>query len=209
MKNNADTMNICGVVLAGGMNRRMGGRPKALLERNGRTFLELQLEEMSQLCRERILVTNEPERYKPVLERAKGEVRVVRDLQPGGGPLAGIQAALHAAASDMLWVVGCDMPCIHARAAEALEQLRAEADAEAAIARIGGRLHPLHGVYHRRCLPQVEAMLAEEERRLMRLFDRISWRAGDEVVFESKGIGLDFVRNINDPEQYNVFIERK
>lgn len=194
-------MNLCGVILAGGMNRRMGGQPKALLERNGRTFLELQLEEMA-LCRERIVVTNEPERYEVALGQVKGDVKVIRDLRPGAGPLAGIQAALHAAASDLLWIVGCDMPCISSEAAAVLAQLRAETDAEAAIAQIGGRLHPLHGVYHRRCLPQLEAMLAEDERRLMRLFDRINWRAAEEAVFESAGVGLGFVQNINDPAQY-------
>ncbi|TVY05538.1 molybdenum cofactor guanylyltransferase [Paenibacillus cremeus] len=201
-------MRLAGVILAGGMNRRMGGRRKALLTLDGRTFLGRQLEELAMLCEERILVTNEPEAYGDALRDVPGEVRVVRDLQPGKGPLAGLQTAMSVVESDVLWVVGCDMPHISAPVAAALARLLTAEEADAVIARLGGRLHPLHGVYHRRCLPLVEAMLVAGDYRVMRLFDRIRWLEVDETWLEREGLrgAVSFCQNINDPDDYEALL---
>lgn len=197
-----------GAILAGGMNRRMGGQSKALLKYEGRTFLARQLTELGRACSELILVTQEPERYEDELRSVavSGSIRVIPDLQPGKGPLAGLQAAMSAAENDELWVVGCDMPSVSARAAEAMSKVRRDSDSDAVIARLQGRLHPLHGIYHRRCLQTVERLLAKEDYRMMRLFGELHVQEVDGSFFEQQGIPTDFTRNINNPNEYNKLL---
>lgn len=196
-------MKRTGVILAGGQNRRMGGQSKALLKYEGRTFLSRQLTELDLICSELILVTQEPERYEEELSNFPGTVCLVPDLQPGKGPLAGIQAAMTAAGYDELWIVGCDMPRISSKAAEAMSELRSATDSDAVVARLKGRLHPLHGLYHRRGLQTVERLLTEGDYRMTRLLRELAVREVEDSFFEPRGIALDFTQNINNPDDYN------
>ncbi|MFB6365520.1 molybdenum cofactor guanylyltransferase [Paenibacillus elgii] len=195
---------MTGVILAGGQNRRMGGQSKALLMYEGNTFLARQLAELGSLCAELLVVTQEPERYEAVVHAFPGEspVRIIPDLQPGRGPLAGFQAAMRAASYEELWIVGCDMPWVDAEAAKALSELRSSVGANAAIAKIDGRLHPLHGIYLKACLPEAERLLAANDLRLMGLLDSVALQVADESFLERKGISKGFIRNINDPDEY-------
>ncbi|TBL67911.1 gephyrin-like molybdotransferase Glp [Paenibacillus thalictri] len=193
---------LTGVILAGGENKRMGGRLKALLEWGGRTFLELQLEQMNQICEETFIVTNRPE----LLTKYRSDkVRFTADVQPGLGPLAGMQAALRQIGDGAaVWLVGCDMPFVSAGAAAVMAALYEEYGVDAVIPCIDGRLQPLHAIYGRQCLAAVERHLEDGERRMMKLLDSIRWIAADEASFKKSGISLDFVQNVNTTQQYKL-----
>lgn len=79
-----------GVILAGGLARRMGGGDKALLELQGQTLLRLIEQRLAPQCSSVILNANGD------LSRFAGlDVRVAPDTIPGHpGPLAGVLAAL-------------------------------------------------------------------------------------------------------------------
>src|SRR5436190_9069378 len=84
-----------GVVLAGGLARRMGGGDKARLRIAGRTILERVLARMRPQCSALILNANgDPGRF------ADARLAVVPDSVPDfAGPLAGILAGLDWAAA--------------------------------------------------------------------------------------------------------------
>ncbi len=84
-----------GVVLAGGLARRMGGGDKARLRIGGRTILERVLARLAPQCAALILNANgDPARF------ADTGLAVVPDSVPDfAGPLAGILAALDWAAA--------------------------------------------------------------------------------------------------------------
>lgn len=197
---------LSGVILAGGENRRMQGRPKALLTLGGQTFLHRQLAVQSEICHELLLVLQPGSALEGELGAWAGRVRVVHDLQPGKGPLAGMQAALREARGETLWVVGCDMPCLSAPAAQLLAERMVQGNAEAAIACIDGRSHPLHGVYRRSALPALEAQLAAGDYRLMGWLDKLTVERVEETEFEAHGLRTDFVRNVNDPNDYVILL---
>lgn len=199
-------MPITGVVLAGGENRRMGGRMKALLPWNGRLMIERQLEAMEKVCAEIIVVVNRSELLAPYANHA---IRLVADIRPGLGPIGGMQAAFMQCSYDALWIVACDMPYISAEAAVMMAEMRAAGEYDAVVPHVQGRLHPLHGIYDRTCREQVDRLIDMGELRLTSLLDRINWHAADESLFLERGIDSRFIANINSPEEYKAYAERE
>ncbi|HKN11024.1 MAG TPA: NTP transferase domain-containing protein, partial [Pseudomonadota bacterium] len=135
-----------GVVLAGGLARRMGGGDKARLRIGGRTILERVLARLGPQCAALILNANgEPARF------ADTGLAVVADSVPDfAGPLAGILAALDWAAAhaprltDVVSVPG-DCPFLPDDLVARLLSARAAARTRLACARSGEWRHPVVG----------------------------------------------------------------
>lgn len=87
-------MKIAGVILAGGLARRMGGGDKALLEIGGETLLDRVIERLEPQVAEIVLNANgDPKRF------ARFGLPVVSDTVAGfAGPLAGVLAGMRWAA---------------------------------------------------------------------------------------------------------------
>jgi molybdenum cofactor guanylyltransferase len=133
-----------GVVLAGGLARRMGGADKAHIRIGGRTILERVVERLRPQCTALILNANDaPERF------ADTGLPVVPDSVPDyPGPLAGILAGLDWAAERSLeieWVVSVpsDCPFLPRDLVANLHDARVAASAQLACARSGERRHPV------------------------------------------------------------------
>ncbi|NRF95452.1 molybdenum cofactor guanylyltransferase [Paenibacillus frigoriresistens] len=194
---------ITGVILAGGLNRRMGGRLKALLPVQGQPLLLRQLEEMSSICKQVIVVTNEPEVLRPYLTSVSNiDVQCINDQYVQKGPLSGIHAASQLASEQHMWIVGCDMPFISAEAAKAMAILCQEANLDAVIPVLDGRAHPLHGVYSKLVGSEAEVLLKQEQYRLMGLLDHMDWKPVENDFFERQNIPSHFATNVNTPEEY-------
>lgn len=195
---------ITGVILAGGLNRRMGGRLKALLPVQGTPMFLRQLKEMSSICKQVIVVTNEPEVLRPYLSSVSNKnVQCITDQYVQKGPLSGIHAASLIASEQHMWIVGCDMPFISAEAAKAMAILCKEANSDAVIPVLDGRVHPLHGIYSRLVGSEAEVLLKQEQYRLMGLLDHIDWKPVENGFFERKNIPTHFVTNVNTPEEFD------
>ena len=95
---------VTGLVLAGGDSTRMG-RDKAFFDLGGETLLERQIRVLRDSGLERILVS-----LPPHLDVPGSNLTVIRDDEPGMGPLAGIVAALEHAPRHPLFVLAVDMP---------------------------------------------------------------------------------------------------
>jgi molybdopterin-guanine dinucleotide biosynthesis protein A len=195
---------VTGVILAGGENKRMGGKIKALLMFAGKRIVERQIREMKQICDDIIVVTNTPEPFLPILDKS---VRVITDQIPGKGPMSGMLAAFSAAGTPEVWVVGSDMPHISARAAQLMLNKRRKECCDAVIPVLEGKMHPLHGIYHRNCADVVSEHLSSGQHRLMGMIDRLNWAETDADFFLEAGIDLRFVSNLNTPEEYARALE--
>ncbi|MEW9700556.1 molybdenum cofactor guanylyltransferase [Paenibacillus sp. SI8] len=194
---------MTGVILAGGSNRRMGGRLKALLPVDGEPLLVRQLAEMGSICKQVLIITNAPEALaEPLSTVSNVDVQCFSDRYVQTGPLGGLHAACLAANEPLLWVVGCDMPYISAAAAKAMERQCVEAGCDAVVPVIDGRVHPLHGIYSRNIGESAETLLVQERYRLMGLLEQIAWTAADQDFFRERGIPTHFVMNVNTPEDY-------
>src|SRR5688572_19734345 len=137
-----------GVLLAGGLARRMGGGDKPLRTIAGRTILERVIERLAPQCDGLILNANgDPARF------AFAGLEVVGDGVPGfAGPLAGILAALDWAAAsrpDHAWVASgaADSPFLPHDFVSRLHAAREAAGVLLACAESGGQAHPVNGLW--------------------------------------------------------------
>ncbi|HEX8164491.1 MAG TPA: molybdenum cofactor guanylyltransferase MobA [Beijerinckiaceae bacterium] len=165
-----------GVLLAGGLARRMGGGDKPLKEIGGRTILERAIERLQPQCVALILNANgDPARF------AATGLAVVPDDVPGfAGPLAGILAALDWAAANrpgIEWVVSAaaDSPFLPRDLVSRLHAARAAAGVPLACAESGGQTHPVNGLWPVALRGDLRHALVVED---MRKIDRWTARHG-------------------------------
>jgi molybdopterin-guanine dinucleotide biosynthesis protein A len=137
-----------GLVLAGGLARRMGGGDKAMIRIGEKTILERVLERLRPACANIVLNANgDPARF------ARFGLPVIADSIPDfAGPLAGILAGLdwtatHApGVSDIMSTPG-DCPFLPWDVVERLHQARQDAKLPLACARSGDWRHPVVGLW--------------------------------------------------------------
>lgn len=147
------------IILAGGKGRRMGIVEKALLEFEGKTILERLLESLFRVVDEVILSVrdkSQKEKLIPVLEKFPArEIRFCFDTLKDAGPLEGIRAGLLESRSEYSFVCAGDMPFVNSGVVDLLFEKAAGRDA--ALPRWDDRMfEPLHAVYSRRLLPEIE-----------------------------------------------------
>ena len=136
-----------GLVLAGGLARRMGGGDKALLPICGETILDRVLARLGPQCRRVILNANgDPARFE------RFELPVVADDVPDfAGPLAGILAGLDwaAAHSEVEWLASVpgDCPFAPRDMVERLHAARRAGGMPLACAKSGDWRHPVAAIW--------------------------------------------------------------
>ena len=129
-----------GIVLAGGLARRMGGPSKPGVVVRCRTMVEWPLDALGAVCN-RVAVVCKADTPLPALPG--GVERWDEPAEPRH-PLTGIVHALERADSPVL-VCAADMPFVTAETLRAVEAGRGEA--LACVGRAGGHLQPLLAAY--------------------------------------------------------------
>ena len=149
---------MAGIILAGGKSERLGVTNKALYVLAGKTLLNHVTSSLSPIFRRLILVTNTPASHGdfPGL--------VVKDIHPGRGPLAGIEAGLVAAGEGMHFITGCDMPFLNSQLIEFLRDQGRGYDV--VVPRLGHYIEPLHAYYCYDVLPQIRSQLRRKNHKL-------------------------------------------
>jgi molybdopterin-guanine dinucleotide biosynthesis protein A len=117
------------------------GRDKALLPFGQTTLLESVALAVGKAAGQ-VTIVGSPEKYSAL------GLRVIPDLRPGCGPLAGIEAAL--ADSRVPWIViaACDMPFVSAEFFRRLLEAREPGVAAVIPFTPDGLIHPLAAAYH-------------------------------------------------------------
>jgi molybdopterin-guanine dinucleotide biosynthesis protein A len=160
-----------GLVLAGGLARRMGGGDKARIRIGGATILERVLARFNPQCTGVILNANgDPARF------ADSGLDVVPDSVPDfAGPLAGILAGLDWAAAhrpdiaDVASVPG-DCPFLPGDLVARLRAARAAAGVPLCCARSGEWRHPVVGLWPVRLREDLRHALVVEDLRKIEIW---------------------------------------
>lgn len=179
--------DVTGVILAGGRSRRMG-QDKATLEVAGETLFARTLAMLRHLFPRVLISGNRP-------DLVQADLPCVADIYPGSA-LGGIHSGLSAATTEWVFVSPCDLAFPDADLARFILNHRNGYDVVAL--RTPGGLEPVFALYHKRCLPAMEAMLTRGDYRIYDLYDQVRVRYLDmEILPDGWQRAL---LNLNTPE---------
>lgn len=186
---------ISGVILAGGLGRRMGGTDKGLQELRGRPLVAWVSERFAPQVDELLINANQN------LDRYAGfGYTVVSDRVPEfAGPLAGLHAALSAAKYPLVATAPCDSPFLPADLVGRLQAALTEQCADLAIARTFDQPHPVFCLCRRDLLPSLDDYLASGQRK----FER--WCSAVNSIVVPFDDVADAFENINTRDQLQQF----
>jgi len=182
---------VSGVVLAGGLARRMNKRDKGLVHFNNKAMITYALQAMAPVVSELFINANRNiEQYQqfnyPVISDAKDDF---------AGPLAGVYAALNVCHHDVLLVIPCDSPFITAEGLLTLLDEREHRQADIAVAFDGERIHPVFMAIKKSLKDSLKKYLAQGERKIDRWVEQHNWV---KVDFSANP---EYFSNINTLEQ--------
>jgi molybdopterin-guanine dinucleotide biosynthesis protein A len=170
------------IVLAGGRSSRFG-RDKLVEPIDGRPLLHHTLIAVSAVVRD-IVIVLAPDAPPPDLPEPRGftaAVRFVRDPEAFGGPLAALGAAIDWAAEPLALVVGGDMPGLQPEVLSSMLRALEAGHHDAVILAQRGRRHPLPAAVRvGAATSALRGAVADGDRALLALFDRLSTRALDD-----------------------------
>jgi molybdopterin-guanine dinucleotide biosynthesis protein A len=187
-----------GVILAGGLSRRMDGGDKPLLRLGAHTLLEHVAGRLAPQCEGLILNANgDPSRF-----RSAGIPVVPDSISGHPGPLAGILAGLEWAAArcpETEWAVSVpgDTPFIPSDLVRRLHEARREAGLPLACAASGATIHYAVGLWPIDLRHELHRAIAEQNMR--RLGDWMKLHGCAEAAWTADPFDPFF--NINTPEE--------
>ncbi len=160
------TNKLVGVLLAGGLARRMGGGDKPMRQIGGRTILERVITRLKPQCDELILNANgDPARF------ASFRLPVVPDsVENFPGPLAGILAALdwtaaHRPGVSLAFSAAADCPFLPRDLVARLTEALVNESAQLAVAASDGQSHPVIGLWSVSLRDELRDALVREDIR--------------------------------------------
>src|SRR3989344_3255494 len=155
-------MSITGVVLAGGLGRRMGGVDKGLVDFLGKPLIAHVLVRLSPQVDEILINANrELEHYA-----ALGYPVIQDDIAGFAGPLAGLHKGMSMAKYPFVLTVPCDSPLLPLDLAERLMQGLIKNNADLAVAKTGTQAHPVFCLCKKTLLKNLEIYLQGGGRKI-------------------------------------------
>lgn len=190
-------MKIGCIILAGGKSSRMG-EDKALLEYEGKYFIEKIAEELS-FFDEKIIARGN---NSSLTEITDSSWQVIPDIYPEHGPMGGMHSALKLCESDAMFAVTCDMPLITGKlVSQICEAFDQQYDALIAVTS-DGKYHPLCGIYRKELYASMEEYLKEDNNRMMAVL-----RNARTKYFQLGEKESEQLANVNTREEYGQMLK--
>lgn len=163
------------------------GRPKALLPWRNRTLIETVVATLRSVVEEVVVVSSNTLELPPL------DVRIVRDREPGLGPLAGIREGLHAIGSGLTFVASVDTPYLSPRFVTSMLSY-----GRAIALELDGHIQTLCAVYEADRAAAADELIANGRMRPLFLLEASQFKRArvDEVE------DAESIRGFNRPEQY-------
>ncbi len=188
---------VTGVILAGGLARRMQQQDKGLILLHDKPLVSYAIAAMAPVVDALVINANRNQ-----AEYQQFGYPVISDQSlTFAGPLAGILAVMTVAPTDLLLVMPCDSPLIRPEHLQKMLKTQAEQDADCAVAYDGERLHPVFLVLKSCLKTSLEQYLEAGERKIDRWLMQHDWV---QVDFSDQP---EVFQNINTPEQLKQVAE--
>jgi len=158
----SDMPAITGIILAGGLGRRMGGVDKGLKPLRGRPMVAWVIERLAPQVSELLINANQNiEAYG-----AFGYRVIPDEIEGYAGPLAGLHRGLGAASNDWVATSPCDSPFLPTDLVERLYRAAQASNADLAVARTGDQPHPVFALCRRSVLRGLTQFLENGGRKI-------------------------------------------
>jgi molybdenum cofactor guanylyltransferase len=195
------------IILAGGKSSRMGSS-KAALDWHGSTLLRRVTGLAARTVDGPVVVVRAPEQELPDLSSS---IEVVSDAREGRGPLQGLAAGFEAIGdrAEVAYVSSTDVPLLHPAFMRHVIGAVTD-DVDVVLPEIHGFRQPLSAAYRPSLLPEVQALIADDQLKPAFLFERCRVRALDDAMMlrdpalAALDPGLASVSNLNDPGDYEA-----
>jgi len=190
---------ISGLILAGGLSKRMNGEFKALIQLDNIPLIAQVTSRLNPQVDELLISANQD--HQQLLQYSN---KVFSDSMEGHlGPLAGILTAFEKMQYDHLLVVPCDSPLLPLNLAAKLLMACIKQDAKVSVAHDGEHLQPIFCLLHHSLKDSLQQYLSSGERRLGK------W------LQQNHAISVDFSEqkrafyNINQPQDLDALLFNK
>ena len=195
--------SIEAAVLAGGKNRRFGGKVKANMKVGEKAIIDQSLDILDSVFPRTIIITN----YRSEFQSLQ-EYDMFEDIYKDIGPLGGIHTALSNTSADALFIVAGDMPQLSAFYIRQMAEYFFMSECDVLIPRAGDNIEPLHSVYSRNILGRLEAYISSSEKYAIR--DFLKEVEVEYLDITEEGEGRRVFININSQKDLdNYLLEQK
>ncbi|MCK5889118.1 MAG: molybdenum cofactor guanylyltransferase [Methylococcales bacterium] len=167
---------VTGVVLAGGLARRMNQQDKGLILYHNKPMVSYAVKVMANVANTVLINAN---RHKQAYEQF-GHPVISDQTNTFDGPLAGILSAMMHSQTDILCVVPCDSPLIETQHLQKLISSLSDNHVDIAIAFDGERIQPVFLALKKSLQTSLENYLSEGKRKI------------DQWLFQHTHINVDF-----------------
>lgn len=179
-------------ILAGGKSTRMG-TDKAFVEFDGETLLARMLKVARTVSKDVRIVGDR--------QKFAAHARVVEDIFPNCGPLAGIHAALRSSSTERNLILAVDVPFITSQFLNFLITHSRSSSADVTLVRTKEGWQPLCAVYRRVFADRAEVALRERRCKIDLLFEAANLCVISETDLQSAGFSPRLFRNLNTPQE--------
>jgi molybdopterin-guanine dinucleotide biosynthesis protein A len=160
-------ISISGVILAGGANKRFGGITKANVVIEGVTIISRIISAIEEFFPELIIVSDRPDEFPEF-----SQCIIIKDQYLKTGPLAGIHAAIKTSSEKAVFIFAGDMPYLDKKIlADQIKEFN-NRNCDVLIPKIGHYIEPLHAIYRKSLLNDLEMFISERRSRAVRDFLR-------------------------------------
>ncbi|MBF0412735.1 MAG: molybdenum cofactor guanylyltransferase [Desulfamplus sp.] len=223
------------VIIAGGLNSRMGGNNKAFLKIGGKTILSRLLNTLEKYFDEILLVTKNPSEYSSYIDKRDRSIdsieenpkpdsdivipyvegnyksnsstlKTVTDLYSDRSSLTGIHSGLYHAKNYFSFVVPCDAPFIQPSLIRLLLD-SIEPDSDIVIPYYDQHYEPLCAVYSKRCITRIESLLNSGDYRIYNFFHSVNIKKLGKDKLEAADPQMISFFNVNTPQALEAAIK--
>ena len=188
-----NTKDTTGIILAGGLSRRLDYKNKALLEIGGKSIIERIISVLSEVTADILLITNSPDGFKHL------EIPMFGDIIPGSGSLGGIYTGLKVSETYRNLIIACDMPFIRPSLLTLIIQQSRGYDVVIPVTPDGH--HPTCAIYSKDCIKPIEAQIRSGNLKISDFFPNVRTRKIDFNTLHDRYDQIMFF-NVNTKEDY-------
>ena len=199
--------SVTGIVLCGGRSTRMG-RDKALLPFGRETMLQRVVRTVSETTDRVIVVARQDQAIS--VDEPKGSslhgCEIVFDPIGDLGPLAGIAHGLRSTATDLNFLVACDLPLLRPAVIHRLIELTDTFDACVPVD--GDHVMVLCGIYRKTLADAATTLINTGQRRARALLEHAHTKRVDAAVFRDIDPELESFLSCDTPAAYEEALRR-